>query len=124
MATAKEFRGKDFDLITFFDCLHDMGDPVGAAKHVRQALKPDGTWMIVEPFANESVEQNLNPVGRVYYNASLLVCVPSSLAQEVGAGLGAQASDTSLNEVFRAGGFTRVRRATVSPLNRVFEVRP
>ncbi len=124
VATAKEFRGKDFDLITFFDCLHDMGDPVGAAKHVRQALKPDGTWMIVEPFANESVEQNLNPVGRVYYNASLLVCVPSSLAQEVGAGLGAQASDTSLNEVFRAGGFTRVRRATVSPLNRVFEVRP
>ena len=124
VATAKAYSGRDFDLVTFFDCLHDMGDPVGAAKHVRETLKPDGTWMIVEPFANDSVEQNLNPVGRVYYNASLLICVPSSLAQEVGAGLGAQASDASLNEVFRSGGFARMRKSTVSPLNRVFEVRP
>ncbi len=124
VASAKEYPGRDFDLVTFFDCLHDMGDPVGAAKHVRETLKPDGTWMIVEPFAKGSVEENLNPVGRVYYNASLLICVPSSLAQEVGAGLGAQASDASLHEVFRAGGFTRMRTSTASPLNRVFEVRP
>jgi 2-polyprenyl-3-methyl-5-hydroxy-6-metoxy-1,4-benzoquinol methylase len=124
VASAKEYPGRDFDLVTFFDCLHDMGDPVGAAKHVRETLKADGTWMIVEPFAKGSVEENLNPVGRIYYNASLLICVPSSLAQEVGAGLGAQASDASLHDVFRAGGFTRFRTSTVSPLNRVFEVRP
>ncbi len=123
VASAKEYPGRGFDLVTFFDCLHDMGDPVGAAKHVRETLKPDGTWMVVEPFANDAVEQNLNPVGRIYYNASTLICVPSSLAQEVGAGLGAQASDASLNEVFRSGGFTRMRKSTVSPLNRVFEVR-
>ncbi len=124
VAQAKGFSGKNFDLVTFFDCLHDMGDPVGAAKHVRQALKPDGTWMVVEPAAGETVEANLNPVGRVFYNASLQICVPSSLAQEVGAGLGAQASDASLAEVFRAGGFTKVRKAITTPFNRVFEVRP
>ena len=124
VASAKSYSGRDFDLVTFFDCLHDMGDPVGAAKHVKETLKPDGTWMVVEPFAADTVERNLNPVGRVFYNASLLVCVPTSLAQEVGAGLGAQASDASLEEVFRAGGFTRIRKASVSPLNRVFEVRP
>jgi 2-polyprenyl-3-methyl-5-hydroxy-6-metoxy-1,4-benzoquinol methylase len=123
VAAAKEYPGKEFDLVTFFDCLHDMGDPVGAAKHVYQSLKPDGTWMVVEPFAKEQVEQNLNPVGRVFYNASLLLCVPSSLAQEVGRGLGAQASDASLTEVFRAGGFRRIRKPVETPFNRVFEVR-
>jgi 2-polyprenyl-3-methyl-5-hydroxy-6-metoxy-1,4-benzoquinol methylase len=124
VSTAKEFRGKDYDLVTFFDCLHDMGDPVGAAQHARKTLKPDGTLMVIEPFARERVEQNLNPVGRIFYNASFLVCVPASLSQEVGKGLGAQASDASLNEVFREAGFTRVRKAIETPFNRVFEARP
>jgi len=124
VATAKEFRGKDYDLVTFFDCLHDMGDPVGAGRHVREALKPDGTWMVVEPFAKEMTAENLTPVGRVFYNASFLICVPASLSQEVGMGLGAQASDSSLEEVFRSGGFTRVRKAIETPFNRVFEMRP
>jgi SAM-dependent methyltransferase len=124
VAMAKNFPGKDLDLVTFFDCLHDMGDPVGAAKHVRKTLKPDGTWMVVEPFAKGSVEENLNPVGKVFYNASFQICVPSSLSQEVGLGLGAQATDESLFEVFRSGGFTRVRKAAETPFNRVFEARP
>lgn len=124
VALAKGFTGKNFDLVTFFDCLHDMGDPVGAARHVRQALKPDGTWMVVEPFAGQSLEANLNPVGRIYYNASLQLCVPASLAQEVGSGLGAQASDAALLDVFREGGFTRVRKSVETPFNRVFEARP
>jgi len=124
VAMAKDFRGKNYDLVTFFDCLHDMGDPVGAVEHVRKSLKPDGTLMVVEPFAHEHVEENMTPVGRVFYNASLLVCVPCSLAQEVGRGLGAQASDSSLYEVFKAGGFTRVRKAVETPFNRVFEARP
>jgi SAM-dependent methyltransferase len=124
VASAKGFPGKDFDLVTFFDCLHDMGDPVGAGRHVREALKPNGTWMVVEPFAGGSVEANLNPVGRIFYNASVQLCVPSSLSQEVGAGLGAQASDASLTEVFHAGGFTKVRKTVETPFNRVFEVRP
>jgi SAM-dependent methyltransferase len=124
VASAKGFPGTGYDLITFFDCLHDMGDPAGAAKHVHQALKPDGTWMVVEPLARDTLEQNLNPVGRVFYNASVLLCVPSSLDQEVGAGLGAQASDAALEEVFRAGGFQHIRKAVETPFNRVFEVRP
>jgi 2-polyprenyl-3-methyl-5-hydroxy-6-metoxy-1,4-benzoquinol methylase len=124
VAAAKNFRGPPYDLVTFFDCLHDMGDPVGAAKHARETLKPDGTLMVVEPFAKETVEQNLNPVGRIFYNASFLICVPASLSQEVGKGLGAQASDGSLNEVFREAGFTRVRKAIETPFNRVFEARP
>jgi SAM-dependent methyltransferase len=124
VATAKEFPGKDFDLVTFFDCLHDMGDPIGAAKHVRHALKNDGTWMVVEPFAKDRVEENLTPVGRVFYNASFMICVPSSLSQEVGLGLGAQASDSSIMDVFREGGFSRSRKATETPFNRVFEARP
>jgi 2-polyprenyl-3-methyl-5-hydroxy-6-metoxy-1,4-benzoquinol methylase len=124
VATATDFRGPEYDLITFFDCLHDMGDPVGVVKHARERLKPDGTLMVVEPFARDSVEQNLNPVGRVFYNASLLICVPTSLSQEVGRGLGAQASDDSLKSVFHEGGFSRVRKAVVTPFNRVFEVRP
>jgi ubiquinone/menaquinone biosynthesis C-methylase UbiE len=124
VAPAKGFGGKNFDLVTFFDCLHDMGDPVGAAQHVHQALKPDGTWMVVEPFANQTLEANLNPVGRIFYNASLQLCVPSAMAQEGGASLGAQASDASLEETFRKGGFTKVRKTVETPFNRVFEVRP
>lgn len=123
VATAKDYRGPEYDLIAFFDCLHDMGDPVGAVKHARDRLKPDGTLMVVEPFAKGSVAQNLNPVGRVFYNASLLVCVPASLSQEVGKGLGAQASDESLTAVFHEGGFSRVRKAVETPFNRVFEAR-
>jgi 2-polyprenyl-3-methyl-5-hydroxy-6-metoxy-1,4-benzoquinol methylase len=124
VATAKEYPGKDYDLVTFFDCLHDMGDPVGAGRHVRASLKPDGTWMVVEPFAKEMVAENLTAVGRVFYNASLLICVPASLSQEGARGLGAQASDSALEDVFRAGGFARVRKAVETPFNRVFEMRP
>jgi len=124
VATAKGYPGKDYDLVTFFDCLHDMGDPVGAGRHVRESLKPDGTWMVVEPFAKEMVAENLTAVGRVFYNASLLVCVPASLSQEGARGLGAQASDSALEDVFRAGGFSRVRKTVETPFNRVFEMRP
>ena len=102
---AKEYPGKDFDLVTFFDCLHDMGDPVGAAAHVRQALKPDGSWMIVEPTAGDRLEDNLNPVGRLYYAASTMICVPTSLSQEVGTALGAQAGEARLREVILQGWF-------------------
>jgi len=124
VATAKEFPGKDYDLVTCFDCLHDMGDPVGAGKHVHQSLKPNGTWMVVEPFANEKTEQNLTAVGRVFYNASAMICVPASLSQEVGLGLGAQAADSALTDVFRSSGFSKVRKAVETPFNRVFEMRP
>ncbi|HTP55352.1 MAG TPA: class I SAM-dependent methyltransferase [Thermoplasmata archaeon] len=124
VATAKNFRGKEYDLVTFFDCLHDMGDPVGAAAHVRETLKPDGTLMVVEPFAKDRVESNLTPVGRVFYNASFLICVPASLSQEVQLGLGAQASDAELTGVFRSAGFGRVRKSIETPFNRVFEARP
>jgi 2-polyprenyl-3-methyl-5-hydroxy-6-metoxy-1,4-benzoquinol methylase len=124
IATAKEFPGRDYDLVTFFDCLHDMGDPAGAAAHVRQSLKPDGSWMIVEPMAGDRLEENLNPVGRIFYAASTLVCVPTSLAQEVGAALGAQAGERRLCEVITAGGFRNVRRATETPFNMVLEARP
>ena len=123
VALAKEYKGKDFDLVTFFDCLHDMGDPAGAAKHVHDSLKPDGTWMVVEPAAKGTIEDNLNPIGRVFYNASAMICVPSSLSQEVGLGLGAQASDVDLGKVMQAGGFTRIRKATETPFNRIFEAR-
>jgi len=123
VALAKEYKGKDFDLVTFFDCLHDMGDPAGAARHVHDSLKPDGTWMVVEPAAKGTIEDNLNPIGRVFYNASSMICVPSSLSQEVGLGLGAQASDMDLQKVMQAGGFTRIRKATETPFNRVFEAR-
>jgi 2-polyprenyl-3-methyl-5-hydroxy-6-metoxy-1,4-benzoquinol methylase len=124
VAKAQDYPKKDFDLVTFFDCLHDMGDPAGAAKHVRQSLKPDGTWMIVEPFANEKTEDNLNPVGRIYYSASTMICTPASKAQEVGLALGAQASDSRLREVVMSGGFKTFRRATETPFNRVFEAKP
>jgi 2-polyprenyl-3-methyl-5-hydroxy-6-metoxy-1,4-benzoquinol methylase len=123
IGTAKEFPGGDFDLVAFFDCLHDMGDPAGAAAHVKQSLKPDGTWMIVEPMAGDRMEDNMNPIGRIYYAASTLVCVPTSLAQEVGAALGAQAGEAKLREVITAGGFSRVRRATETPFNMVLEAR-
>ena len=123
-AAAKDFPGGDYDLVCMFDCLHDMGDPVGAAEHVREALADDGTWMIVEPFANDSVEDNLNPVGRVFYGASTIVCTPASLSQEVGLALGAQAGEAQLTDVIEQGGFTNVRRATETPFNLVLEARP
>jgi SAM-dependent methyltransferase len=124
VAPAKEFPGTDYDFVAMFDCLHDMGDPVGAAKHVRQALRADGTWMIVEPFANDRLEDNINPVGRVFYCASTLVCTPCSKAQEVGLALGAQAGEAMLREVVSKGGFGRFRRATETPFNLVLEARP
>jgi SAM-dependent methyltransferase len=124
VATAKSFPGKDYDLVTVFDCLHDMGDPVGAAKHVREVLAEDGTWMIVEPFANDQLKDNLNPVGRVYYSFSTLLCTPCSRSQEVGLCLGAQAGETRIGEVVTAAGFTRFRRATETPFNIVYEARP
>jgi 2-polyprenyl-3-methyl-5-hydroxy-6-metoxy-1,4-benzoquinol methylase len=113
-----------YDLVTFFDCLHDMGDPTGAAKHVLESLKPDGTWMIVEPFAGDKPEENHNPVGRIFYSASTMLCTPASLAQEVGAALGAQAGEERIRDVVTAGGFTRFRRAAQTPFNLVFEARP
>jgi SAM-dependent methyltransferase len=124
VASAKSYPGSGFDLATIFDALHDMGDPVGAAQHVRQSLKEDGTWMIVEPYSNERVEENLNPIGRIFYSASTLLCTPSSLSQEVGLALGAQAGDSRLRQVVAQGGFTRFRRATQTPFNRIFEARP
>jgi SAM-dependent methyltransferase len=123
VAGAKNYSGRGFDLVAFFDCLHDMGDPVGAARHVRETLADDGIWMIVEPFANDRVEDNLNPVGRIYYSASTMVCTPCSLSQEVGLGLGAQAGEQRLRKVASEGGFTRFRRAAETPFNLVFEAR-
>jgi SAM-dependent methyltransferase len=124
VAMAKDYPGKDYGFVTFFDCLHDMGDPVGAAAHVLESLDAGGTWMIVEPFAGERVEENLTPVGRVFYSASTLICTPASLAQEVGLALGAQASESRLWEVVTSGGFTRFRRAAETPFNRVYEAKP
>ena len=124
-APAKSIAGGDFDLITMFDCLHDMGDPRGCAAHMRRLLKEDGTWMLVEPIASDDPARNVaNPVSRLYYNASTMVCVPTSLDQEVGEALGAQAGEAKLTEVIRSGGFTRVRRATEGPFNMVLEARP
>jgi SAM-dependent methyltransferase len=123
-ASAKDYPGSGYDLVTVFDCLHDMGDPVGASAHVRDTLDADGTWMIVEPFANDRVEENLNPVGRIFYGASTVICTPASLAQEVGLALGAQAGEARLTEVLEEGGFTRVRRATETPFNLILEARP
>lgn len=124
VAASKEFPGSGFDLVAFFDCLHDMGDPVGAARHVRASLKPDGTWLIVEPAAGDRIEDNLNPVGRVYYAASTMICTPASRSQEVGLALGAQAGEQKLREVATQGGFTRFRRATETPFNLVLEAQP
>jgi len=121
---AAAYGGRDYDLVTMFDCLHDMGDPVGAACHVRSTLKPDGTWMVVEPHAGDQVEENLNPVGRVYYAFSTLMCTPASLSQEVGLALGAQAGEARIRDVVQAAGLTRFRRAAETPFNLVFEARP
>jgi len=124
VAKAKDFPGKDYDFVAVFDCLHDMGDPVGAAQHVRQALRRDGTWMIVEPFANDRLSDNLTPVGRVYYSFSTLLCTPCSRSQEVGLCLGAQSGEARIREVVTTAGFTRFRRATETPFNLVYEARP
>jgi len=124
VAKAKGFPGKDYDFVAVFDCLHDMGDPVGAAKHVRQSLRSDGTWMIVEPFANDRLSDNLTPVGRVYYSFSTLLCTPCSRSQEVGLCLGAQSGESRIREVVTTAGFTRFRRATETPFNLVYEARP
>ncbi len=124
IATAKDYPADEYDLVAMFDCLHDMGDPVGAAAHVLGTLAEDGTWMIVEPFAGDHLAENLNPVGRVYYGASTLVCTPASRDQEVGLALGAQAGEKRLGEVVRKGGFTRFRRADETPFNIVLEARP
>ena len=121
---AKDYPGQGFDLVTCFDCLHDMGDPKGAAAHIRQSLKPDGTWMIVEPMAGDALQDNLNPVGRLFYAASTMICVPTSLSQEVGTALGAQAGEARLREVITSGGFKTVRRATETPFNMILEARP
>jgi hypothetical protein len=124
VAPASSFPGTGYDLVAMFDCLHDMGDPVGAARHVRQAIAPDGTWMIVEPNAGDSVEQNLNPVGRAYYAFSTFLCTPSSLSQETGLALGAQAGEAKIRDVATAGGFSRFRRVAQTPFNNVYEARP
>ena len=125
VASSKSYpQNGGYDVVTFFDCLHDMGDPTGAAAHVLATLKPDGTWMIVEPFANDRPEENHNPVGRIYYSASTMICTPASLAQEVGAALGAQAGEERIRSVVAAAGFTRFRRAAQTPFNLVFEARP
>ena len=123
VAKAKDYPGKGFDFVAFFDCLHDMGDPEGAAKHVKESMTPDGAWMIVEPFAHDKLEDNLNPIGRVYYAASTMLCTPASLSQEVGLALGAQAGEGRLSKILKAAGFSRVRRAAETPFNIVLEAR-
>jgi 2-polyprenyl-3-methyl-5-hydroxy-6-metoxy-1,4-benzoquinol methylase len=124
VAKAKDYPGNDYDFVTFFDCLHDMGDPAGASAHVHSTLKKDGTWMIVEPAAGDKLEDNLNPIGRAFYGASTLICTPASLSQEVGLALGAQAGEKRLREVVTSGGFSHFRRATQTPFNLIFEARP
>jgi SAM-dependent methyltransferase len=124
VASAQDYPGSGYDMVAMFDCLHDMGDPVGAAAHVRQVLAADGTWLLVEPFANDRLEDNLNPVGRVFYSASTFICTPASRAQPVGACLGAQAGEARMRQVATDGGFTRFRRATATPFNLIYEVRP
>jgi SAM-dependent methyltransferase len=124
VATATDYPGSNYDLVAVFDALHDMGNPVGAASHVRTTLKADGTWLIVEPFAGDRVEDNLHPLGRAYYAASTLLCTPNALDQDGGAALGAQAGEARLREVVMKGGFTRFRRATQTPVNLVLEARP
>src|SRR3984893_7843428 len=124
VAKAKEYPGKGYDFVAVFDCLHDMGDPVGAAAHVWDSLAEDGTWMIVEPFANDQLKDNLNPVGRVYYSFSTLLCPPCSRSQEVGLCLGAQAGEGRIRDVVKSAGFTRFRRAAETPFNIVYEARP
>jgi 2-polyprenyl-3-methyl-5-hydroxy-6-metoxy-1,4-benzoquinol methylase len=124
VAKAKDFPGQGYHLVAFFDCLHDMGDPEGAARHVLGTLDPGGAWMIVEPYANDKLEDNLNPIGRLFYGASTMLCTPASLSQEVGLGLGAQAGEGRLSKILKSAGFTRVRRAAETPFNIVLEARP
>jgi SAM-dependent methyltransferase len=124
VAGAQDFPGDGYDLITHFDCLHDMGDPVGAARHAREVIAEDGSWMIVEPMAADTVQENLTPVGRLYYNASTMICTPASLSQDIGLALGAQAGEAALRQVAEQGGFTRFRRATETPFNLILEARP
>jgi len=124
VASAQAFSGRGYDLVTTFDCLHDMGDPAGAAKHIRQSLASDGTWLIVEPAAADDLAGNLNPVGRIYYNFSTFLCVPNALSQTGGFALGAQAGEAAIRRVVTDAGFTRFRRATQTPFNNVYEARP
>jgi 2-polyprenyl-3-methyl-5-hydroxy-6-metoxy-1,4-benzoquinol methylase len=124
VATAKQFGGGPYDLVCVFDALHDMGDPVGASRHVRSQLAGDGTWMVVEPYAGDKLEDNLNPLGRAYYAGSTMLCTPASLSEEVGLALGAQAGEKQLAAVLHEGGFTRVRRSAETPFNLVLEARP
>jgi len=121
---AKDFPGDDYGFVTIFDALHDMGDPVGAASHIKETLQPDGSFMIVEPMAQDTLAENINPVGRVYYAFSTMICTPNSLSQEVGLALGAQAGERRLRDVLSKGGFTRVRRAAETPFNMILEARP
>jgi hypothetical protein len=124
VASAQTFAGTGYDLVATFDCLHDMGDPVGAAAHIRQAIDGDGTWLIVEPRAGETLAENLNPVGRIYYSGSTFLCVPSARSQAGGYALGAQAGETAIRRVTEQAGFTRFRRAAETPFNVVYEARP
>lgn len=124
VAMAKDFPGENYDFVTYFDCLHDMGDPVGAASHVKECLAADGTWMIVEPFAHDDAKDNFNPIGRAYYSASTLLCTPASLSQEVGLALGAQAGEKRMRDIITKGGFTHFRRATETPFNLIYEAKP
>ena len=124
VAAAKDFPGHGYDLVCLFDALHDMGDPVGAARRIRQSMAPDGTLLLVEPNAGNALEQNLNPVGRTYYGLSTVICTPGSLAQDVGLGLGAQAGERQLATLLREAGFSRVRRATETPFNIILEAKP
>ncbi|MFF3324128.1 class I SAM-dependent methyltransferase [Streptomyces sp. NPDC002889] len=124
VATAQTFTGTDYDLVMMFDCLHDMGDPLSAARRVREALAPDGTWLLVEPFASDKVEDNFNPVGRLYYSGSTFLCVPNGLSQPGGYALGAQAGEAAVHQVITDAGFTRFRRAAQTPFNLVYEIRP
>lgn len=124
VASASSFPGSDYDLAATFDCLHDMGDPLAAARHIRQALKPDGTWLVVEPYAADDAAANMNPVGRVYYNFSTMLCVPNALSQSGGYALGAQAGEAAIRQIATDAGFTRFRRAAEWPFNLVYEARP
>jgi ubiquinone/menaquinone biosynthesis C-methylase UbiE len=124
VASAQTFTGSGYDLVTTFDCLHDMGDPLGAARHIRQALAPDGSWLIVEPAAGDTVESNLNPVGRIYYSFSAFLCVPNALSQPGGYSLGAQAGERAIREIAADAGFSSFRRVAETPFNDVYEARP
>ncbi|WP_151484750.1 class I SAM-dependent methyltransferase [Streptomyces albicerus] len=124
VSTAQSFTGTNYDLVMMFDCLHDMGDPLGAARRVRETLAPDGTWLLVEPFASDTLEDNFNPIGRLYYSGSTFLCVPNSLSQPGGYALGAQAGEAAVRQVITDAGFTGFRRAAQTPFNVVYEIRP